>query len=140
GKPVLVVENPRLVEAAAERRLSAAVLCTNGNPTTAPRLAIAALRSCGTRLRYHGDIDAPGLAMTGRARNAGCEPFFMSAQDYRDALADASAVGVELPRDPATAPPTPWDPALAVAFDEHRAVVHEERVMDDVLGAHAAGC
>ncbi|MGH3478484.1 MAG: DUF2399 domain-containing protein [Pseudonocardiaceae bacterium] len=139
GTPVLVVENPRLVEAAAERRLGAAVLCTNGNPTTAPSLAIAALRSCGARLRYHGDIDAPGLAMTGRARDAGCEPFRMSAQDYRDALADASAVGVELPRDPAAAPPTPWDPALAVAFDEHRAVVHEERVMDDVLGAHVAG-
>jgi len=74
GKPVLVVENPRLVEAAAQRRLAAAVLCTNGNPTTAPSLAIAALRSCGAQLRYHGDgdIDAPGLAMTGRARDAGC--------------------------------------------------------------------
>ena len=125
------------MEAAAERRLAAAVLCTNGNPTTAPSLAIAQLKSCGARLRYHGDLDAPGLAMTGRARDAGCEPFRMSAQDYRDALADASAVGVELPRDPAVAPPTPWDPALAVAFDEHRAVVHEERVMDNVLGAHA---
>lgn len=140
GKPVLVVENPRLVEAAAERRLAAAVLCTNGNPTTAPRLAIGQLRSCGARLRYHGDFDAPGLAMTGRALDAGCEPFRMSAQDYRDDLADAAAAGVELPRDPAVAPPTPWDPALALAFDEHRAVVHQERVMDDVLGAHAAGC
>lgn len=139
GTPVLVVENPRLVEAAAERRLEAAVICTNGNPTTAPSLAIAQLRSCRARLRYHGDVDAPGLAMTGRARDAGCEPFRMSAQDYHDALADALAAGVDLPRDPASAPPTPWDPALAIAFDEHRAVVHEERVMDDVLGAHAAG-
>lgn len=137
-QPVLVVENPRLVEAAAERRLAAAVLCTNGNPTTAPTLAIAQLRSCGVRLRYHGDFDAPGLAMTGRAREAGCEPFRMSARDYLDALADASATGIELPRDSAAAPATPWDPALAIAFDEHRAVVHEERVMDDVLSAHVA--
>jgi uncharacterized protein (TIGR02679 family) len=138
GTPVLVVENPRLVEAAAERRLGAAVLCTNGNPTTAPTLAIAQLRSCGARLRYHGDFDAPGLAMAGRARDAGCEPFRMSAKDYLDALAEALAAGVGLPRDSAIAPRTPWDPALATTFDEHRAVVHEERVMDDVLAAHMA--
>jgi len=140
GTTVLVVENPRLVEAAAERRLAAAVLCTNGNPTTAPILAIEQLRSCGARLRYHGDFDAPGLAMAGRARAAGCEPFRMSAEDYLDALADAAAAGVELPRDSAAAPRTPWDPALAIAFDEHRAVAHEERVMDEVLAAHVAGC
>jgi len=133
-----VVENPRLVEAAAERRLAAAVLCTNGNPTTAPSLAIAQLRSCEARLRYHGDFDAPGLAMAGRARDAGCEPFRMSAEDYLSALAEASAAGVELPRDSAAAPRTPWDPALAIAFDEHRAVVHQERVMDDVLAANVA--
>ncbi len=138
GTPVLVVENPRLVEVAAQRRLAAAVLCTNGNPTTAPSLTIAQLRSCGAQLRYHGDFDAPGLAMTGRARDAGCQPFRMSAADYLDALANASAAGVELPRDSAAAPTTPWDPALAIAFDEHRAVVHEERVMDDVLSAHLA--
>ena len=138
GTTVLVVENPRLVEAAAERRLVAAVLCTNGNPTTAPSLAITQLRSCGARLRYHGDFDAPGLAMTGRARDAGCEPFHMSAQDYLDALADASADGIDLPRDSAASPATPWDPTLARAFNEHRAIVHEERVMDDVLAAHAA--
>jgi uncharacterized protein (TIGR02679 family) len=138
GTPILVVENPRLVEAAAERRMKAAVLCTNGNPTTAPSLAIAQLKSSGASLRYHGDFDAPGLAMTGRAMDVGCEPFHMSARDYLEALADAAAAGVELPRDPAGAPPTPWEPTLAVAFDEHRAVVHEERVMADVLGAHAA--
>ena len=60
------------------------------------------------------------------------------AAALHDALAEASAAGVELPRDPASAPRTPWDPALASAFDEHHAIVHEERVMDDVLAAHAA--
>jgi uncharacterized protein (TIGR02679 family) len=139
GTTVLVVENPRLVEAAAERRLVASVLCTNGNPTTAPSLAITQLGACRARMRYHGDFDAAGLVLASRAQNAGCEPFRMSATDYHDALAQASAAGVELPRDPAPAPPTPWDPALANAFDEHRAIVHEERVMDDVLAAHVAG-
>jgi Protein of unknown function C-terminus (DUF2399) len=71
--------------------------------------------------------------------DAGCEPFRMSARDYLGALAAASANGIELPRDSAASPATPWDPTLAIAFDEHRAVVHEERVMDDVLAAHAAG-
>ena len=33
--PVLVVENPRLVEAAAERNRRSCVVATNGNPTTA---------------------------------------------------------------------------------------------------------
>jgi uncharacterized protein (TIGR02679 family) len=138
GTPVLVVENPRLVEASAERLLVAAVLCTNGNPTTAPSLAITQLRSCGARLRYHGDFDAAGLGMANRARGAGCEPFRMTAADYLAALAEASTAGIELPHEAVPAPPTPWDPALAVAFNEHRAVVHEERVMDDVLAAHAA--
>ncbi|WP_211355092.1 DUF2399 domain-containing protein [Blastococcus colisei] len=138
GTPVLVVENPRLVEAATERHLVAAFLCTNGNPTTAPSLAIAQLRACGARLRYHGDFDAAGLGMVNRARDAGCEPFLMTASAYVGALDEASAAGVELPRDPVAAPPTPWDPALAIAFNEHRGIVHEERVMDDVLAAHAA--
>jgi uncharacterized protein (TIGR02679 family) len=138
GTTVLVVENPRLVEAAAERRLVAAVLCTNGNPTTAPSLAITQLWSSGAQMRYHGDFDAAGLALAGRARDAGCEPFRMSAPEYYDALVQASAAGVELPRDPPPSPPTPWDPDLARAFNEHRAIVHEERVMDDVLAAHAA--
>ena len=138
GTPVLVVENPRLVEAAAELRLPAAVLCTNGNPTTAPTEALAALRAAAADLRYHGDFDAAGLAIAGRVSAAECRPFLMSAHDYRQALAVAADTGVELPRDDAAPPATPWDPALAAAFDEHRLVVHEERVMDEVLRAHAA--
>ncbi|WP_242424680.1 DUF2399 domain-containing protein [Frankia sp. EI5c] len=136
GTPVLVVENPRVVEAAARRRLPAAVLCTNGNPATAPLEAIAQLGAGGAVLRYHGDFDAAGLAMTSRARLAGCTPFHMSAAAYREALAAAQAEGVDLPRDPAPAPATPWDPDLAVEFDNHRAIVHEERVMDALLTAH----
>lgn len=138
GTPLLVVENPRLVESAALRRLPAGVLCTNGNATTAPTEAISALRDAGARLRYHGDVDVPGLAMTGRAADLGCAPFHLTAPDYLAALAAAVEDGVTLPHDPAPVPPTPWDPDLAVAFAAHRLVVHEERVMDDVLDAHAA--
>ena len=137
GTPVLVVENPRLVETAAERRLPAAVLCTNGNATTAPVEAIEALHAAGARLRYHGDFDTAGLAMVGRATALGCTPFHMSAGAYRAALAAAVRDDVALPDDAAHVPGTPWDPELAEAFATHRLVVHEERVMDEILGTHA---
>jgi uncharacterized protein (TIGR02679 family) len=138
GTALLVVENPRLVEAAAEQNLPAGVLCTNGNATTAPLIAIKALHRAGARLRYHGDFDTPGLAMTTRAVDLGCVPFWMSAADYLAALSSAVANGVTLPHDQSPVPATPWDPDLAAAFTVHRLVVHEERVMDDVLDAHTA--
>jgi uncharacterized protein (TIGR02679 family) len=138
GTVLLVVENPRLVEAAAERNLPAAVMCTNGNATTASLVAIEALLRAGARLRYHGDFDGPGLAMTARALDLGCAPFRMAATHYLAALSSAAADGVDLPHDRSPVPATPWDPGLAAAFTVHRLVVHEERVMDDVLDAHAA--
>jgi uncharacterized protein (TIGR02679 family) len=137
GTIVLVVENPRLVEAAAQRWLPAALLTTAGNATTAPTLAIAQLGAAGAVLRYHGDFDAAGLAMAARAAAAGATPWRMDRADYLAALDAADRDGVALPRDPAAAPDTPWDPALAAEFDRHRAVVHEERVMDALLAEHA---
>lgn len=113
------------------------MLCTNGNATTAPTEAIAALRAGGARLRYHGDFDVPGLAMTKRAHDMGCTPFRMSEQDYLAALKAAAAQGLALPQDSASVPPTSWDPILADAFTAHRLVVHEERVMDELLDAHS---
>jgi len=72
----------RLVEVAAQRNLPAAVSGAHGNPTTDPTEAIAALRVAGAHLRYHGDFDAPGLAMAAGAHTAGCTPFKMSARHY----------------------------------------------------------
>lgn len=138
GTAVLVVENPRLVEAAAERNIPAGMLCTNGNATTASPEAVRALHRAGARLRYHGDFDCPGLAMAARMAGLGCVPFRMTAADYLAALASAAADGVALPRDRSGAPDTGWDPGLAAAFTAHRLAVHEERVMDEVLDAHAA--
>ncbi|HEY5848546.1 MAG TPA: DUF2399 domain-containing protein [Microlunatus sp.] len=137
GEPILVVENPRLVEAAAECRLPAAVLCTNGNPTIAPTEAINALHNSGAWLRYQGDFDGPGLAMTARAMGLGCTPFLMSSLEYGVAVAAAAAEGIGLPIDNRPVPETPWDPGLSRAFAQHRLIVHEERVMTQVLTAHA---
>lgn len=65
GTPVLVVENPRLVEVAAQRNLPAAVLCTHGNPTSAPTEAVAALRGA-TALSRRLRRPRPDHGRTGR--------------------------------------------------------------------------
>lgn len=135
---VLVVENPRLVEAAAQRDHPRPMVCANGNPSAAVRLLLQQLRGGGARLLYHGDFDAAGLAMCDRMRGLGAEPWHMDAVDYHAALAEADQAGVALPVDESPAPPTPWDPALQVAFDEDRRIVHEERLVNQMLAAYLA--
>jgi hypothetical protein len=41
--------------------------------------------------------------------------------------------GVSLPIDVAVAGPTPWDPTLQAAFNSERRIVHEERLLPDLL-------
>ena len=133
GTDILVVENPRVVEAAAQLGVATAVVATNGNPSGAVRLLIDQLLTAGAALRYHGDMDAAGLAICGRMAALGLAPWRMDTADYLAALAAAETDGVELPADPAAAPPTPWDPALQATFDHHRLVVHEERLLPGLL-------
>ena len=132
--PILVVENPRLVEAAAEGGLGYCAIATNGNPTTAVTTLVQQLRESGARLWYHGDFDVAGIAICRRMHDLGCQPWMMDAQDYRDAVNQAESGGVRLDRDARGCGPTPWDPALKEAFDARRLIVHEEFVLDEVLG------
>ncbi|MCY3951364.1 MAG: DUF2399 domain-containing protein [bacterium] len=133
GTPVLVVENPRLVEAAAERQQPGGVVTTNGNPTTAVRTLLGQLLLSGARLLYHGDFDAAGLAICRRMHADGCEPWLMDASDYEEAIAMAAQSAVRLERESRDCGPTPWDPALQEAVELHRLIVHEEFVLDRVL-------
>ena len=133
GSPVLVVENPRLVEAAAERNLPGCVVATNGNPTTAVQSLVRQLQSCGARLLYHGDFDSAGLAICRRMHAGGCEPWMMDASDYESAVEVAAHSGVRLATESRDCGPTPWDPPLQEAFERHRLIVHEEFVLDQVL-------
>lgn len=75
--------------------------------------------------------------MTARPVGLGCTPFLMSKLEYGVAVAAAAAAGVGLPVDDRPMPATPWDPGLSHAFAQHRLIVHEERVMTQVLTAHA---
>jgi uncharacterized protein (TIGR02679 family) len=133
GTDILVCENPRIVEAAAQAAVPSPVVATNGNPSGAVLLLLRQLLDAGARLRYHGDFDAAGLAICARLHAMGLVPWRMDLVHYLDALATADAQGVELPSDPAAAPVTPWDPALQPAFDVHRRIVHEERLLDELL-------
>ena len=133
GTPVLVVENPRLVEAAAERELGCCVVATNGNPTTAVTTLLQQLQESGARLWYHGDFDAAGIAICRRMHDIGCRPWRMDAKDYQEAVSRAERDGVRLDRDPKGCGPTPWDPALEELFGTRRLIIHEEFVLDPVL-------
>ncbi|MXW94994.1 MAG: DUF2399 domain-containing protein [Acidimicrobiaceae bacterium] len=133
GTPILVVENPRLVEAAAERELGHCVVATNGNPTTAVTTLVQQLRESGARLWYHGDFDAAGIAICRRMHDLGCSPWMMGAVDYQEALIQAERDGVRLDRDSRACGPTPWDPTLEELFGTRRLIVHEEFVLDRVL-------
>lgn len=131
--PVLVVENPRLVEAAAERELPSCVITSNGNPSTAVTTLLRQLRESGASIWYHGDFDTPGIAICRRMYEEGATPWMMAASDYEAATDLAEAAGVPLDRDPKDCVSTPWDPDLGVAFRRRRRIVHEEFVLDGVL-------
>ena len=133
GSPVLVVENPRLVEAAAERELPGCVVATNGNPTTAVWTMLGQLQRSGARLLYHGDFDTAGLAICRRRQAGGCEPWMMDVSDYEVAVEMATQSGVRLERESRDCGTTPWDPALQAALLRRRLVVHEEFVLERVL-------
>lgn len=133
GTPVLVVENPRLVEAAAERSLPACVVSSNGNPSTAVTTLLRQLQQAEASLWYHGDFDSPGIAICRRMHEFGCSPWMMDARDYADAIKQAEESDVQLMADSKECGPTPWDPKLQAAFDHHRVVIHEEFVLDSVL-------
>jgi uncharacterized protein (TIGR02679 family) len=133
GVPVLVVENPHLVEVAAQSDMATAVVASNGNPSGAVRLLLAQLLGCGATLRYHGDFDVAGLAMCGRMMAIGALPWRMDTANYLDALERADSYGVELPIDVAEAGPTPWEPELRSTFNRERRIVHEESLLPDLL-------
>ena len=135
GSPLLVVENPRIVEAATQARSSTPVISTNGQPSSAVLLLLEQLKESGAALYYHGDFDTPGLAICARMATLGLTPWRMNGGDYREALDAADAEGTQLPLDGLEPGPTPWDPALRDLFDRERRVVHEERLLPSLIEA-----
>jgi uncharacterized protein (TIGR02679 family) len=133
GSRILVVENPRIVEAAAQRQASTPIVCTNGSPSSTVLLLLSQLLEAGADLRYHGDFDTAGLAICERMMRLGLAPWRMSTADYRAALAAADAEGAVLPREIQAPGVTPWDPALQEDFGEKRRIVHQERLLPGLI-------
>lgn len=135
GTDILVTENPRMVEAACERRTPYPVVALNGNPSTAARLLLDQLLSSGAVLRYHGDFDSAGIRICASMYRLGLRPWLMDSAAYLAAVGEAESRGASLPVDSHRSPPTPWDTTLQELFDQRRLVVHEERLIPSVLVA-----
>src|SRR5262249_13706974 len=124
GQTVSVCENPQVLQAAAHANASRPLLCLSGSPAAAGTNLLRTLISAAPPVRYHGDVDWPGIAIANRIIAAGAVPWRMSATDYRTAAAnldDDHAVALT-----GKAVPTPWDPALASAMTARGLAVHEE--------------
>lgn len=124
---VLVCENPRVLEAAAERSGTAApIVCTSGRPALVVLDVLRALRPA--RLRYHGDFDWPGIAIANSlVADIGVEPWRMGVTDYEAAVTPGLP---GLAGDPVE--PT-WDSELGAAMRRYATAVHEELLLDTVL-------
>jgi uncharacterized protein (TIGR02679 family) len=138
---VYVCENPRVLEAAADARVPAALVCTMGNPTTVTLALLDALAGAdGVHLAYHGDFDWPGVAIAGRVmRRCGARPWRYGAADYVTAVAAAAAHGTPLQPLVGATVATGWDPGLAAAMEREGVAVHEEGVTHALLKDLATG-
>ncbi len=128
---VLVCENPRVLEAMAERvGGSIPTVCTAGQPALIVLDVLHQVARSGATLRYHGDFDWPGLAIANRlVAEVGVVPWLMRAADY-DAAVHRTPAALPLAGTPVVAS---WDAALHTVMGRHGVAVHEESVLDDLL-------
>jgi uncharacterized protein (TIGR02679 family) len=120
-------ENPQVLQAAAAAGAQVPVICTSGNPAAAGLMLLSRLP-----VRYHGDFDWPGVAIARRLFAAGAVPWRMASSDYLAAVAGIDP-SVRLPLTGA-AEPTPWDEDLVVAMRRTNVAVHEEALLDLLVG------
>ena len=125
-EPVLVVENPAVLEAFAVRHGGAfPVVCTAGWPAA---VAVTLLRRLDAPLAYHGDFDWRGLEICSWLQTAvGVAPWRMTAADYLTLPGGLPLQGRPVP--------SPWDPALAESMAERGVAVHQEQILDQLLAA-----
>jgi hypothetical protein len=57
----------------------------------------------------------------------------MCVADYLAALAAADVEGGTLPTEPHAPGATPWDPELQQVFDRERRIVHQERLVHQLI-------
>lgn len=128
GQAVLVCENPRTLEAVAERGGEGpGLVCSMGRPSLVVRSVLGLLCAAGARLRYHGDFDWPGVDMANACvEEFGAQPWLMSAADYLTGHGTQPLAGAPVE--------AVWDPELAAVMRTRGVAVHEEAVLGVVLG------
>jgi uncharacterized protein (TIGR02679 family) len=125
---IYVCENPAVLRACAGEfaENSAALVCTEGQPSAACHALLAAATG---RIHWRGDFDWTGLRTTAAAvTRYGAVPWRMSTQDYQAALDTGDSEALKGP--PAT---SPWDPVLAETMAEHGRAIMEERLIPSLL-------
>ncbi|MCH9684947.1 MAG: DUF2399 domain-containing protein [Deltaproteobacteria bacterium] len=126
----LCVENPSLVEAAAQARSPRAIVCTSGWASADTQRLLHAAVDQGVRLAYAGDFDGEGLKIAAWMSVRFAVGIEMSAKAYGSADLDRA-----LPWR-GDVPDTPWDPGLAAAIRRHRRIVYQEdpQIWRDLVG------
>ncbi|MEU7488131.1 TIGR02679 family protein [Streptomyces sp. NPDC042319] len=131
GTLVRICENPRVVEAAADRACTQPIVCTSGSATTVVLTLLDALAAAGCRFAYHGDFDWPGVALANRIIDRyDARPWRLHADDYEQLAAHTLALGI--PQLPLTGRPVDahWDTNLAPAMTALGTALHEEATLD----------
>lgn len=126
---VYAFENPSiLAEGARSGWRGPPLVCTSGWPNIAAITLLRQLSACGVHVRYHGDFDVKGLAITRMlTERLGVEPWRMNASDYEHGVARAK-MAIE-----GDVPGTAWDEELARSMRKHRVAVFEEDVRQALL-------
>jgi uncharacterized protein (TIGR02679 family) len=127
--PVLVCENPRVLEAVAESGLTGwAAVCTSGEPNLVVDRVLRDIASAGAPLFYHGDFDWPGVAIANRIiDNVGAVAWKMTAFDYLQAVRADGPPLAGRPVEPS------WDAELGAAMRTQSRAVHEESVLAGLI-------
>jgi uncharacterized protein (TIGR02679 family) len=127
AEEIFVCENPAVLRAAAAELgpRSAALVCTEGIPSAACHMLLAAAVADGARLRWRADFDWTGLRIVAAAAvRHGATPWRMGAADYAIGLAGGDSTPLTGSRSS-----SPWDPALAEAMAAEGRAVMEERLI-----------
>ena len=140
GTGILVVENPRLVEAAAQQAIAASVVSSDGMPSTTVTTLLSQLTESDAQVWFHTDFDQGGFTIGRFLYRKGYRPWMMTHSDYVRAVREAEREGLRLPEDDSEGMrgDTPWDPGLRLVYEKTRLKVHEELITDRVLSRFAA--
>lgn len=132
SRHIYVCENPAVLAAAANALgpRCPPMVSLDGQLSAAPRTLLDQLAAADVTFHYHGDFDWGGLHIANYVRRRyGFEPWRFSAADYRPDGGPAltgNAVAAD------------WDDALGPRMQRIGIALHEESVLDTLLGDLAA--